>query len=94
MSKQSEYTYNTISQFLNVPPAVVTITATSIEEADDKMWETHKYQNTRLTHIDGKKYVPAKEQYVTSPADPEDRYWKNAATCAERFSNDDSDYWD
>lgn len=25
--------------------------------------------------------------------DPESRYWKNATTYAERFSNDDSDYW-
>lgn len=86
MAKQSEYTYNIISEFLKVPPVVVTVTANSIEEADNKMWETHMYKNCQLTHIDGKKYTPKEEAFTSYPLDPEERYWKNAATCAERFS--------
>jgi hypothetical protein len=92
MSKQSEYTFNVHSEFLRVPPTVVTITATSIEDANDKMWEgPYKYKATTLTHINGEKYMPEDETYASCPPDPEERYWKNAATCAERFSYDD---WD
>lgn len=86
MTTQSEYTFMVHSTRMAIPPTIVKVAASSIENSLEKMWELHKYKEYSLTHIDGEKYLPENEDYAPSLPDSVEHYWNNGATYAKRFS--------
>jgi len=87
------YTFHISTERVSPPSLVVHIKAHDENRAWAQIESEFPWKSIRLQAINDTPYVEETEAEGYCPPDPEERYWRNVQSWAERHSVTDEDLW-